>query len=89
MARREATIEALTGAQAGRVLSCEIPVLLQSADGVRSPEGSIMRCVNASGAWTLRSLRPRHVWTLHAREPGGPKTAHRVVSGLVGEGDEP
>ena len=50
VARREATIEALTGAQAGRVLSCEISVLLQSADGVRWPEGPIMRRAIASGA---------------------------------------
>src|SRR5678815_1576384 len=86
MARREAAIEALTGAQAGRVLSCEISVLLQSADGVRSLEGNIARCAPASGARTLRSLRPRHVWILHAREPGDPRIAHRTWSGPVGEG---
>ncbi len=38
--RRKAAIEALTGAHAGRVLSCEIKDL-QRADGVSLPEGYI------------------------------------------------
>ena len=36
--RREAVLEALTGAQTGRVLSCEIRHLPR-ADGVSEPEG--------------------------------------------------
>ena len=78
MARRKATIEALTGAQAGRVLSCEIPFSSRVPTASVAPEGPIMRCAIASGVWTLRSLRPRHVWTLHAREPGDPRIAHRT-----------
>jgi hypothetical protein len=55
---RKATIEALTGAPAGRVLSCEI-----IASGVPTPyhvaEGHVARGVIASLARTLRSLRPQ------------------------------
>ena len=40
---RQATSEALTGAQAGRVLSREM-YLKQSADVVRIPEGNIDEC---------------------------------------------
>ena len=43
-----------------------------------------MRCAIASSAWTLRSLRPRHVEILPAREPGDPRDAHRDGSGAVG-----
>ena len=58
MARRKATIEALTGAPAGRALSCEI-----IASGVPTPyheaEGDIAQGVSASLERTLRSLRPQ------------------------------
>src|SRR5215204_1661682 len=58
MASREAAIEALTGAPAGRVLSCEI-----IASGVPTPyhvaEGHVARGATASLARTLRSLRPQ------------------------------
>ena len=58
VASREAAIEALTGAHAGRVLSCEI-----IATGVPTPfsmaEGNIDGCAIASLARTLRSLRPQ------------------------------
>jgi hypothetical protein len=83
--RREAAIEALTGAQAGRVLSCEISHV-QSADGVPIPEGSISRGVIASCGRTLRSRRPRHVWILHAREPGELRGVRRTLGGPGGEG---
>ena len=57
VASREAAIEALTGAPAGRVLSCEIIV-----SGVPTPyhvaEGNTAARVIASLSWTLRSLRP-------------------------------
>ena len=54
---REAAIEALTGAHAGRALSCEIiairvPTLCHEAEGHTAAH-------NASLRWTLRSLRPR------------------------------
>ena len=54
---REGTIEALTGAHAGRVLSCEIiaigvPTLFSKAEG-HMPAGAI-----ASRRATPRSLRP-------------------------------
>src|SRR5436190_21088970 len=55
---RKATIEALTGAPAGRVLSCEIiafgvPTLYHEA------EGDTARGASASVSRTLRSLRPQ------------------------------
>jgi hypothetical protein len=56
MASREAAIEALTGAHAGRVLSCEI-----IATGVptlfRLAEGNTDGCAIASTRRTPRSLR--------------------------------
>ena len=58
VASREAAIEALTGAPAGRVLSCEIiasgvPTLYHEA------EGHVVRGANASLARALRSPRPQ------------------------------
>src|SRR5215469_11486366 len=53
-------------------------------------EGNTGGCGNASIHWTLRGQRPPHVWKLHVRDPGGSANArHEVVSGTVGEGDEP
>jgi hypothetical protein len=73
----KAAREALTGARAGRVLSREM-YRNQSADVVRIAEGNIGGCGNVSMHWTLRGLRPLHVWKLHAREPGGLTSArHR------------
>src|SRR5256885_2277892 len=58
MASRKAAIEALTGAHAGRVLSCEIIAI-----GVPTPcheaEGNTEGCAIASIRRTLRSLRPQ------------------------------
>ena len=56
--RREAAIEALTGAHAGRVLSCEIKDL-QRADDVSLSEGYTPRGDLVSRSRTLRSQRPR------------------------------
>ena len=57
VASRKAAIEALTGASAGRVLSCEI-----IATGVPTPfsmaEGNTEGCAIASIRRTPRSLRP-------------------------------
>ena len=78
-------IEALTGAHAGRVLSCEI---------IRPP--GCRRCPNAEGnivtrryrecVATLRSRRPRHAWKLHAREPGDPVIAR--AAGAAGRSEK-
>ena len=74
---RKVAREALTGAQAGRVLSREM-YSNQSADAVPLAEGNIDGCEKASSHWTLRGLRPLHAWKLHAREPGGLTSArHR------------
>jgi hypothetical protein len=56
--RREAAIEALTGAHVGRALSCEIKHI-QGADGVSLPEGYVVRGDLVSRARALRSQRPR------------------------------
>jgi hypothetical protein len=66
--------EALTGAQAGRVLSREMDVN-QSADAVPKCGRQHRGCEIASIRWTLRGRRPLHAWNLHAREPGGPISA--------------
>src|SRR5262252_6742681 len=58
VAGREAAIEALTGAHAGRVLSCEI-IATGVPTSFRMAEGNIGGCVIASTRWTLRSLRPQ------------------------------
>ena len=55
---RKAALEALTGAHAGRVLSCEIKDL-QRADDVAFSEGYTSGGVLVSLARTLRSQRPR------------------------------
>ena len=58
VASRKATTEALTGAQAGRVLSCEI-IASRVPTSYHVAEGNIARSVSASSERTLRSLRPR------------------------------
>ena len=57
VASREAAIEALTGAHAGRVLSCEI-IATGVPTSFRMAEGNTGGGVNASNRRTLRSLRP-------------------------------
>ena len=69
---RKATIEALTGAQAGRVLSCEInpPACRPCSDNGKATREA------ALGRAALRRCAvgdPGHAWTLHAREPGDPR----------------
>jgi hypothetical protein len=58
VASREAAIEALTGAHAGRVLSCEI-IATGVPTSFRMAEGNTGGGVNASTLRTLRSLRPQ------------------------------
>src|SRR5437667_11689903 len=84
VARREAAIEALTGAHAGRVLSCEITIAsrVPTASNCRkaTPRAALRRAVR--GLCAVRG--PEHVWNLHAREPGGPKGAWHGVGRTVG-----
>ena len=90
MASRKATIEALTGAHAGRVLSCEI-----IATGVPTPfskaEGHTGGGVIASPRQTLRSLRPQACMDTPRARTGRPHRYSRssVGRGSVGEGHEP
>ena len=65
---REAVREALTGARAGQPLSGENN--LRGAHAFESAEGNTTGCVNASTLSTPRRLRPWHVRTSSAREPG-------------------
>src|SRR5436305_7803728 len=58
VASREAAIEALTGAHAGRVLSCEI-IATGVPTSFRMAEGNTGGGVNASTRRTLRSLSLR------------------------------
>src|SRR3974377_432451 len=70
VAHREVRDEALTGKPAGQPLSRESFKLVQGADAVRVAEGNTDRRVRARACSTLRGLRPWHVGTLFAREPG-------------------
>ena len=66
---REVRDEALTGEPAGQPLSRE-SFNVQGADAVSVAEGNTDRSVRASDCSALRGLRPWHVGTLFAREPG-------------------
>jgi hypothetical protein len=70
VAHREVRDEALTGELAGQPLSRESFKLVQGADAVSVAEGNTDRSVRASDCSALRGLRPWHVGTLFAREPG-------------------
>ena len=81
---REAAIEALTGAHAGRVLSCEItairvPTLCHEA------EGHTAVSANASLRWTLRSLRPRACMETPRARTGRPhwRPSRKVEAGRL------
>jgi hypothetical protein len=67
---REVRDEALTGEPAGQPWSRESNKLVQGADAVRLAEGNTDRRDSASAWMTLRGLRPWHVGTFLAREPG-------------------
>ncbi len=87
-ARREARAEALTGERIGQPLSREN--LLRGADAVETAEGNTVGGVIASRPTTPRGLRPWHVRTLLAREPGDLVADHRQKpSGPHREGAEP
>src|SRR4029077_10582088 len=66
---REDDCEASLGERIGQPLSRE-SVINSGADGVHSTEGNTGGCVIASARQTRRGLRPWHVRTLLAREPG-------------------
>ena len=70
VAHREVRDEALTGEPAGQPSSRESFKLVQGADAVSVVEGNTDRRDRASACSTLRGLRPWHVGTLFAREPG-------------------
>jgi len=78
---REARVEALTGVRIGQPLSRES--LLWGADAVETAEGNMAGGVIASRPTTPRGLRPWHVRTLLAREPGDLMADHRQVRRLV------
>jgi hypothetical protein len=66
---REDDCEASVGERIGQPSSRE-SVMNSGADVVHSTEGNTGRCVTASTCRTRRGLRPWHVRTLFAREPG-------------------
>jgi hypothetical protein len=66
---REATREALTGVRTGRVWSGESDVV-RGADAVAAAEGNRHGSASARIRATPRRLRPRHVRTSSAWEPG-------------------
>ena len=65
---REVVREALTGARAGQPLSGVNSV--RGVDALEVAEGNMAGCVIASTQPTPRRLRPWHVRTSSAREPG-------------------
>ncbi len=69
VAYREVRREALTGVRIGQPLSRE-SFKVRGADAVSVAEGNTMRCDIASTVSASRGLRPWHVRTLHAWEPG-------------------
>ena len=87
---RKGSGEASAGEHIGQPLSRET-VLIPGADAVCLSEGEMDGRVIASAYPTRRGLRPWHVWTLLAREPGdlwidhGPGGSH----GPWREGEEP
>ena len=83
VAHREVRDEALTGEPAGQPLSRESDKLVQGADAVSVAEGNTDRRDSASAWMALRGLRPWHVGTLLAREPGDLLLGRSSCSGAV------
>ena len=79
---REGIGEALTGERIGQPLSRE-STLIPGADVVPLTEGNTDGCDIASAQTTRRGRRHWHVWTLFAREPGGPRSDQRPCAELV------
>ncbi len=74
---REDDCEASVGERIGQPLSRE-SVMNSGADVVHFTEGNTGRCVIASTRRTRRGLRPWHVRTPLAREPGDLWIDHRL-----------
>jgi hypothetical protein len=79
---REGVGEASVGERIGQPLSHE-RLLILGADAVAQAEGNMGRRAMASGEPTRRGLRPWHVQTLLAREPGDLPSDHRPSGRLV------
>ena len=78
--RREAQGEALTGVRIGQPSSRE-RLLVPGADAVSKAEGNMLERAIASALATRRGLRPWHVRTLLAREPGDLQLDRRRLYG--------
>jgi hypothetical protein len=72
VASRKAAIEALTGAHAGRVLSCEI-IATGVPTSFSMAEGNTGGCAIASTRRTLRSLRPQACMETPRARTGRPR----------------
>src|SRR6516164_8101440 len=79
---REDDCEASVGERIGQPVSRE-SVINSGADVVHSTEGNTGGCVIASPRRTRRGLRPWHVRTLFAREPGDLWIGHRRCCGRM------
>jgi hypothetical protein len=84
---REDVGEASAGESIGQPSSRESD-FAQGADAVSYAEGNTIGHVSASAQSTLRGLRPWHVRTLPAREPGDLQLDH-WHGGPHREGEEP
>lgn len=80
---REAMGEALTGERIGQPLSGENSVW--GADALEKAEGNTGGRVSASVCPTLRRLRPWHVRTPPAREPGDLRHRPPSLAGRIGK----
>ena len=81
--------EALTGAQAGRILSCEINFVWRCRRRFVRRKATLGVALNACHSRTHAVIDPRHAWKFHVREPGGPAgVRQQVVRRTDGEGDE-
>ena len=87
---REDICEASAGDCIGQPLNCEMNVN-SGADAVPKAEGETEGCAIASAHLARRGLRPWHVRTLLAREPGDLMSDQRrlAVVGPHREGEEP
>ena len=77
--------EALTGVRTGQPLSGENSVW--GADALKEAEGQTGGRVSASVCPTLRRLRPWHVRTPPAREPGDLRHRPPSLAGRIGKAE--
>ena len=80
---REAIREALTGVRVGQPLSGEKSIWV--ADALEMAEGNMNRRDNASACLPPRRLRPWHVRTSSAREPGDLQHHPPSLAGRIGK----